>query len=161
MTSKFLSCQSKCNLYEIMRRFYAENLAAVKAASSLADGASSRVEFEGDNQVYTLIRESGKSILKQGTPESPELYFRFTHAAVHYITDSPPEEIGTIAKRLIDCLKSTDPSLKVDFKVIAPLGVFHQKGYFKILKLAGVEVPKIFVKHLWIYMKSKGRRWKE
>ncbi|RME54463.1 MAG: hypothetical protein D6795_04205, partial [Deltaproteobacteria bacterium] len=112
----------------------------------------------GDDTIYTLIREEGRSVLRPGEPEDPDLSFYFTRAAVHYITEGEGT-IGDFGKRLYHCVFGGDPACRVEFRPTTSIRTFYRRGYFGILRLAGPEVSRMIMRHVMRFITSRGKAW--
>ncbi len=127
--------------------FFADHPAWVEAARPLPDGVCSRLRFAGDDQVWSLIRRGGRSVLEPGEPPNPDLDFVFSEGAIAYMTELDDATIGDFATRLYECCFLLDESRLVELRVIAGVGQLFRHGYWKIVLKGGWKVLKIARAH--------------
>jgi hypothetical protein len=127
--------------------YFAFNPAWVAAARPLADGVCSRLLFEGEDIVWSLVRRNGCSILEPGEPENPDLQFVFSEGAIDYLTELDEASIGDFAARLYECAFLLDDQRMAELTVISSMGQILKRGYWKIALKGGFQVLKIARAH--------------
>ena len=146
--------------YLKLKDFYATSPTALKAAKPLKKGAVAEVQFEGDPESYTLIKEKDRSVLKPGKPKKPEVYMKFTAAAVDYLYElhqQKKDDIEEWMTRFSECILNPTKERKIEFRICANLVTVARMGYFGMMRLGGkralnlalklgVKIPKKFLK---------------
>lgn len=144
-------------LYLRMKEFFETNPITKKLVEPLKEGAVAWMEFEGDETPYTLIKEKGKSVLRPGKPEKPELYMKFNKGAIDYLFELRSDNIQDYALRLFECAIRPTPERRVEGKLLTSLLDAYRKGYIKMLLLGGpkavgwaaqlgISIPKKFLR---------------
>jgi len=147
------------DLFLKMKDFYDTSPLALKLAQPLKEGAVGEIQFEGDPESYTLIKEGGRSVLKIGKPKKPEVFMKYSRSAVEYLFELHQQknyDIQEWMNRFSECILHPTPERKIEFKVCANLVTVARMGYFGMLKLGGkrafdlalefgVKIPKKFL----------------
>lgn len=123
--------------YERMKRFYEESEIGHQMAAPLKQNAVAFVEFDGDDQIYDLIKIDDRSVLRPKECERADIYFKFSSGSIDYLFDPPTESAEDYINRLCDCLLEKDPSKKVELKLLTSIIDGWRKGYIAMMKLGG------------------------
>lgn len=149
-------------LYLKLKDFYETSSLALKVAQPLKKGAVAEVQFEGDPESYSLIKEADRSVIKPGKPKKPEIYMKFTATAVDYLYELHQQGKNDIEEwmtRFSECILNPTKERKIEFRICANLVTVARMGYFGMMRLGGkrafsiamklgVKVPKKFLKDL-------------
>lgn len=147
-------------LFLKMREFYEKSPLAQKVAAPLKEGAVAEVEFEGDPGTYMMIKEGGKSVFKEGKPNKPQIYMKFSQGAVDYLLEleqQGTQDVQEYVARFADCILNPTPERRIQFKLCANIVTGARMGYFGMMRLGGkkaldlvlkmgIKVPKKFIK---------------
>ncbi len=147
-------------LYLKLKDFYDNSSLALKVTKPLKKGAVAEVQFEGDPESYALLKEKDHSVLKPGKPEKPEIYMKFTAAAVDYLYElhqQKQDDIEEWMTRFSECIINPTKERKIEFRICTNLVTVARMGYFGMMRLGGkrafsiamklgIKVPKKFLK---------------
>lgn len=132
--------------YSKLKKFFENNKVAQRIVEPLKEGATARVEFEGDKNVYTLVKKGGKPTLLKKTPEKQEVVFVFSEEAVDYIISVKSDDVKDYVKALNDCVLFPTKTRWMRFKLTTTLIDAWRKGYMNMLKLGGKDAMKTVAK---------------
>ncbi len=139
---------------EKLKKFFDTNPVAQRMVEPLVEGATARVEFEGDKNVYTLVKKKGKPTLIKEEPKKQEVIFVFSKEAVDYITSVQSDDVKDYVKALNECILNPTKTRWMRFKLTTTLVDAWRKGYVGMVKLGGNEAIKTLAK-LGIRIPSK------
>ncbi|MFH1537487.1 MAG: hypothetical protein ABIH66_00915 [bacterium] len=123
--------------YERMKRFYEESEVGHQMAAPLKQKAVAYVEFQGDDQIYELIKIENRSVLRPKESERAEIFFKFSRGSIDYLFEPPSENVEDYINRLCDCMLEKDPSKKVEMQLLTSIVDGWRKGYIAMMKLGG------------------------
>jgi len=146
-------------LYYKIKEFYDASPLAQKIAAPLKDGAVAEVQFEGDPESYMMIKEHGKSVMKEGKPKKPQIYMAFSGEAVDYLLEIQGDDKDAIEEyiaRFGQCILEPTKTRWVKFKLCTNVVTGARMGYFGMMRLGGkkafdltiklgIKVPKRFI----------------
>lgn len=127
-------------LFRKMKDFYDTSPLPQKVTQPLKEGAVAEVEFEDDPQTYMMIKEGGRSVFRPGKPKKPQVYLKFSKAAVDYLLEVKGDDQAAIEEyvsRLGECLLNPTPERWMKFKLCANLVTGSRMGYFSMMRLGG------------------------
>jgi len=130
-------------LYLRMKEFFEVNPVTRKLAAPLKEGAVAEIAFDGDETIYTMIKEGGKSLLRPGKPERPEMVMKFNKGAIDYLFELQSDRIEEYALRLFECTISPTPERWVQAKITTSIVDAYRKGYIAMLLLGGPNAVKM------------------
>lgn len=131
--------------YEKLRNFFEVNEITKQVVAPLKEGATAEVVFEDDDTVYTLVKEGGRSVFKEGKPEKPEVFMKFNQGAIDYVCDFQSDNVRDYAERLSECILNPTPERKVEFKLLTSILDAGRKGYFRMVALGGPKALKTLI----------------
>ncbi|MFO8058464.1 MAG: hypothetical protein R6V10_14335 [bacterium] len=145
-------------LYHRMKEFYDQSELPQKVTRSLKEGAVAEVEFEGDDKVYMMIKENGRSHFRPGKPDKPEIYMKFSQEAVEWLMEiggDSEEDIQEYVRRFGECILKPTDTRWIRFKLCTNVVKGARMGYFGMMKAGGkqaldlalslgIKVPKAF-----------------
>lgn len=129
-----------------LKEFFEKNEIAQRIVEPLAEGATARVEFEGDEKIYALVKMKGKPTLIEGPPSKQEVVFVFSKEAVDYITSIQSEKVEDYVRALNECVLKPTKTRWMRFKLTTTLVDAWKKGYVEMVKLGGKEAIKTLAK---------------
>lgn len=129
--------------YKKLKKFFEEDPITRQVVAPLKEGATAKLEIEGDPQVYTLVKKGGGAHIIPGEPKKYEVYFKFTDKAVDYILDVETGKLEDYVDRLTECMLTKDKEKKVEFKLTTTLMDALRKGYLGMIKLGGAKATKM------------------
>lgn len=129
-----------------LKSFFEANPLAAQAAASIRNGRCIALEVEGKS--YTFTKESGRNVLREGAPSSPDLTFFMPEAMVRELVTKEFATVGQVGLHIFDKMLSNDPSHKVRVKLQIGVLSLVTGGYLGVLTAGGGEVAR--------YMASKG-----
>lgn len=146
-------------LYLRMKEFYEASPLAQKIAAPLKEGAVAEIQFEGDPASYMMIKEGGKSVVKEGKPAKPQIYMQFSKEALDYLLEiegSDRQAIEEYVARFGECILDPTATRWVRFKLCTNVVTGARMGYFGMMRLGGrkaldltiklgIKVPKRFI----------------
>ena len=130
-------------LYLRMKEFFEVNPVTRKLAAPLKEGAVAEIAFEGDDEFYTLVKEGGRSILRPGRPERPEMVMKFNKGAIDYLFELESDKIEDYALRLFECTVKPTPERWIQSKLTTSIVDAYRKGYIAMLLLGGPNAVKM------------------
>ncbi|MBI2604625.1 MAG: hypothetical protein HYW49_00960 [Deltaproteobacteria bacterium] len=128
--------------------FFEENDLAKKAAKSIKDGREIEILVPDAGPVsdaplkFTFTKESGRNVLRDGAPTSPDLTFTLPKAAADEILTTPFESVGQVGLRIFEKMLSSDPKQKVRAKVHVGFLSLLSGGYLGVLVSGGGDVAR-------------------
>ncbi len=145
-------------LFRKMSEFYDRSELPQKVTKSLKEGAVAEVEFEGDDQVYQMIKENGRSHFRPGKPVKPQIYMKFSKEAAEWLMSiggDSEEDIEEYVARFGECILSPTETRYIKFKLCTNVVTGARMGYFGMMKAGGkkaldltlklgIKVPKAF-----------------
>ena len=124
-------------LYLKLKDFYENSKVAQDVTSCLVDGAVAEVHIDGEEGCFMLIREKGKSHLREGKPPKPEMFMKFNKGAIEYMMDLKTDSVEDYVERLGECVFFPTPDRKVEVKICTNLITAARMGYFKMMLKGG------------------------
>ena len=127
-------------LYEKMKSYYESSDLPQKVTEPLKEGAVAEVQFEGDPETYMMIKEGGKSVFRKGKPKKPQVYMKFSRAAVEYLMelqDAGKEEVEEYVARFGECILNPTKERWVQFKLCTNVVTGARMGYFGMMRKGG------------------------
>lgn len=108
-----------------------------KAASAIADGATSQVYFlHRPGEPWRLVRRDGTSVLEPGRADDPDLVFGFPPAAIAEL-EATRGGVADFALALFQSMLDADPQRRVELRVAAPFTRLLRRGYVELLVRGG------------------------
>ena len=126
--------------YQKMKEYYDASPLPQEVTASLKEGAVAEVEFEGDPQIYMMIKENGRSVFRPGKPKKPEVYMKFTEGAVDYLLEvqgTDKKALQEYATRFSELILMPTKDRKVTFKLCTNVLTAGRKGYFGMMLKGG------------------------
>ena len=116
------------DVFEKMKDFYETSSFAKKLAEPLKEGAVAEIQFEGDPKSYSLVKEGGKSVIKEGKPKKPEVYMKYSQGAADYLYELHEQKVDDLnvwMDRFSECVLRPTKERKIEFKICANLVQVH------------------------------------
>lgn len=146
-------------LYQIFRRFFDANEIGNRILGTLREGAAAILEFEGDPQIYKIVKVRGRALFEPGRPASAEVYLRFSRHAVESLLAPNATRPQEYVQRVVSLLRESDPERKIEVKLLSTHGDAMRKGYLGLVAAGGrllaealielrFSLPADFVRHL-------------
>ncbi len=146
------------DLYQKMKEYYDNSELPQKVTKSLKEGAVAEVEFEGDDNVYMMIKENGRSHFRPGKPQKPQIYMKFSREAVEWLMDiggDSEADIQEYVSRFGECILKPTETRWIRFKLCTNVVTGARMGYFGMMKAGGrkaldlalsmgIKVPKAY-----------------
>lgn len=127
-------------LFNKMADFYEANPIAQEMTRPLKDGAEVEVHFENDDETYTVIKEKGRAFFRQGKPEKPQLYCKYSEDAAAYILsagDSGLNGVQDFVGRVSECILCPTRERYIELRLCASVITLLRKGYFGMVFVGG------------------------
>ena len=131
------------DLYLRMKEFFEVNPVTRKLAGPLKEGAVAELAFDGDATLYAMVKEGGRSVLRPGRPEHPEMVMKFNKGAIDYIFGLESEKVEDYALRLFECAVQPTQKRWVRVKLTTSILDAYRKGYIAMLLLGGPGAVKM------------------
>ena len=146
--------------FEKMKKYYDSSDLPQRVTKSLKEGAVAEVQFENDPDSYMMIKENGKSVFKKGKPNKPQIYMKYSDAAIDYLIelqDSGKEDLEEYVSRFSECILFPTEDKWIKFKLCTNVVTGARMGYFGMMAVGGkkaldltvklgIKVPKRFMK---------------
>ncbi len=136
-------------LFERMRDYYNNSELAQEVTKTLKEGAVGEVQFEDDPGTYMMIKENGRSVFKEGKPNKPQVYFKFSKGAVDYLLEleeSGSNDIEEYVTRFAKCILEPTPERKIEMKLCTNIVTGARMGYFGMMLMGGSKAVDLVVK---------------
>lgn len=151
-------------LFERMNGFWETSPIPQEVTKSLKNGAVAEVHFENDDETYMMIKEKGRSLFRKGMPNKPQLYFKYSEAAVDYMMAVEGEGKAAIEEyvaRFSECILNPTREKYVEVKLCTNIITMFRMGYFgmmfaggaraittvkEVAKKLGIKIPAKFLK---------------
>jgi len=136
-------------LFLKMKEFYDTSDLPQRVTKSLKEGAVAEVEFEGDDEVYMMIKEGGRSHFRPGKPAKPQIYMKFSKAAAEWLMEIQGEDQKAIEEyvaRFGECILNPTPERWVKFKLCTNVVTGARMGYFGMMKVGGKQALNLALK---------------
>jgi len=145
--------------FQKMKQYYDTSDLPQKVTRPLKEGAVAEVQFEDDPETYMMIKENGRSVFKKGKPEKPQIYMKYSKAAVDYLMelqDAGEDDIEEYVSRFAQCILSPTEDRWIQFKLCTNVVTGARMGYFGMMRMGGrraldltlklgIKVPKRFL----------------
>jgi len=136
-------------LFTRMREFYDRSELPQKVTKTLKEGAVAEVEFEGDDETYMMIKEGGRSHMRPGKPQKPQIYMKFSLEAVEWLMalgGDSEEDIEEYVSRFGECILNPTPTRWIKFKLCTNVITGARMGYFGMMKAGGKKALDLALK---------------
>ena len=151
-------------LFNKMNEFWETSPLPQEVTKSLKNGAVAEVHFENDDDAYMMIKEKGRSVFRKGMPEKPQLYFKYSEAAVEYmmsVEGEGKEAIEEYVARMSECVLNPTKEKYIEVKLCTNIMTMFRMGYFgmmfaggtraihtvkEVAKQLGIKIPGKFLK---------------
>ncbi len=144
--------------FQKMKEYYDASDLPQKVTEPLKEGAVAEVQFEDDPETYMMIKEGGRSVFKKGKPRNPQIYMKYSKAAVEYLMelqDAGEENIEEYVSRFARCILEPTEERWIQFKLCTNVVTGARMGYFGMMRMGGkkaldltlklgIKVPKRF-----------------
>jgi hypothetical protein len=132
-------------LYQAFKRFFEANEIGNRLTGPLREQAAAIVEFEGDPQIYKIVKIRGRAAFEQGRPASAEVYIKFSRFSVEALlapnATKPAEYVDRFCLLLVD----TDPGRRIEFKLLCTHGEAIRKGYLGVVAAGGKRLAEVLI----------------
>lgn len=132
-------------LYQAFKRFFEANEIGNRLIGTLREGAASIVEFEGDPQIYKIVKIRGRAVFEAGRPASVEAYVKFSRHAVEMLLAPNATKSSEYVQRFAGLLTESDPSKRIEIKLLCTHGEAIRKGYLGVVAAGGKTLAEALV----------------
>lgn len=127
-----------------LARLFREHPAWVDAARRLDWRATSNVYFtHREGEAFRLEQGSAGTRLRPGAGPDPDFVFRFSPTSIERLESVEGDDVADFAVALFSGIVDGD----VDLRIVAGFGRLTQRGYVKLLLLAGPPVLAFGARH--------------
>lgn len=127
-------------LYQAFKRFFEANEIGNRLIGPLREQAAAIVEFEGDPQIYKIVKVRGRAVFEHGRPASAEVYVKFSRFAVEAILAPNATKPSEYVERFCQLAAESDPVKRIEFKLLCTQGEAIRKGYLGIIASGGKQL---------------------
>jgi hypothetical protein len=132
-------------LYQAFKRFFEANEIGNRLIGTLREGAASIIEFEGDPQIYKIVKIRGRAVFEAGRPASVEAYVKFSRHAVEYILAPNATKPAEYVQRFTALMLEPDPAKRIELKLLCTHGEAIRKGYLGVVASGGKTLAEALV----------------
>jgi len=128
--------------YSKLKAFLEDRPICREAAKPLSKSAAVRIQFPGDDAIYTYAVAGGRPQLLPGKPAAPDFTLTIPPAAVDRICGIEKDSIAEFGVTLMQLVWEQNENLKIRAAIHhGPLKLFTH-GYFGILAKGGLPVMR-------------------
>jgi hypothetical protein len=124
-------------LYQIFKRFFEANEIGNRLVASLREGSACVLEFEGDPQMYKVVKVRGRALFESGRPAKAEVYLKLSRHAVEALLALEMNRPEAYVERFIALLEEVEPTQRIELKLLCSQGEAMRKGYLGIVAAGG------------------------
>lgn len=124
-------------LYQIFKRFFEANEIGNRLIGTLREGAAAIIEFDGDPQIYKVVKVRGRALFESGRPASAEVYLKFSRHAVEALLAPNATKPLEYVQRMSQLMSEPDPLKRLEIKLLSTHGEAVRKGYLGVVAAGG------------------------